>query len=81
MELTKEKLEEIMSKLSEFLESEIVMTPEQEMILLFGQQKTYIFARKLIREALMLADESLKNLDEKDVEELIYLNLIKLAEL
>lgn len=77
MELTKEKLEEIMSKLSEFLESEIVMTPEQEMILLFGQQKTYIFARKLICEALMLADESLKNLDEKDVEELIYLNLIK----
>lgn len=81
MELTKEKLEEIMSKLSEYLESEIVMTPEQEMILLFGQQKTYIFARKLIREALMETDEELKKLDKKDVEELIYLNLIKLAEL
>lgn len=81
MELTKEKLEEIMTKLSDYLESEIVMTPEQEMILLFGQQKTYIFARKLIREALIEADGNLKNLDEKDVEELIYLNLIKLAEL
>lgn len=35
------------------------MTPEQEIILLFGQQKTYIFPRKLIREALIEADENL----------------------
>lgn len=59
MKLTKEKLEEIMSKLFDYFESEIVMTPEQEIILLFGQQKTYIFPRKLIREALIEADENL----------------------
>lgn len=81
MELTREKLEEIMTKLSDYLENEIVMTPEQEMILLFGQQKTYIFARKLIREALIEINANLKNTDEKEIEELIYTNLIKLAEL